>query len=305
MRPIRICAAGTLVAALAFSAVAQRPLPAPGQAEPGFGEQPAERPDYLLKLPTELEAEYITGDELSTFRYSAGTFVPLKGFRKSFGETPPLPTRLALRLRFQQQFLDDDLAFDMPPELYRLETGLIALHQFNERWSLTALGTAGLHGDLDTMEDVYRFSAFAIADRKVNEKLTINFSFGYIDREEFSFVLAPGVDWRPNDDWRVLVRPPDARVSRRLAGESGPYGTFAYASAGLSGGSYAVERADGSEDILTIRGFPLRLGLEKVYRNGRLFGDAGWMFGRKVEYEDGDEDEHLDDGFVLRAGITF
>lgn len=267
-------------------------------------EAPLERPDFLLGLPVDVEASYITGGDLDIFRYSVGTFVPLKGYRSLFTPTPS-KTRLALRLRFQQDFLDDSLPFDVPSELYIFGAGLVWQQKINERWSFMGLGNVSLQSDLDTLKDAYRFTAAGIIDYKVNDKLTLNFSVAFLDREDLAIAAGPGLDWRPNTNWRVLVRPPNARISRRIAGDPGMYGTFVYAGAGFGGGSYAVERDDGSDDVITIREIPLRLGIEKVHRNGRIFAEAGWVIGRDIEYEDGGEDENLDDGFMVRAGVTF
>lgn len=307
MRSNIVCAASTVVFAVVVSTAgsAQQATPDVRDAEPVVPEEaPLERPEFFLGLPVDVEAAYVTGGDLDVFRYSVGTFVPLKGYRSMFSPTPS-KTRLALRLRYQQDFLNDSLPFDVPSELYTLGTGLVLQHAFTKRWSVMALGNVGLQSDLDTTEDALRFTAFGVVDYKVNERLTLNFSVAFLDREDLAIAAGPGLDWRPNDNWRVLLRPPQARVSRRLTGQRGAYGSFAYVGVGFGGGSYAVERDDGTDDVITIAEIPLRAGVEKVHRDGRLFAEVGWVIGRRVEYESGGEDENLANGFVVRAGMAF
>jgi len=53
----------------------------------------------------------------------------------------------------------------------------------------------------------------------------------------------------------------------------------------LGGGTWAVERQDGSQDLLTIRDFRVLVGYERNVKpgvSGKL--EAGFVFGRKIEF---------------------
>ncbi|MEZ6089043.1 MAG: hypothetical protein R3C05_13655 [Pirellulaceae bacterium] len=127
----------------------------------------------------------------------------------------------------------------------------------------------------------------------------------YLDRDDIPLLPVIGVDWCPTSDWKLELRFPRPRLLRRLA-KNGPISeTWAFAAFALGGNTYAVRRASGLDDELTLRDFRAVFGIEQIRDGGRgYFAEAGLAFGRSVEYESGDEQE-FDPGGYISAGWLF
>lgn len=69
---------------------------------------------------------------------------------------------------------------------------------------------------------------------------------------------------------------------------------------------WAVDRADGSGDLLTLNDFRVRLGVERFVIDGfKSWFEVGYVFGRTLSYRSVDQTVDLADALMLRAGLAF
>jgi hypothetical protein len=98
---------------------------------------------------------------------------------------------------------------------------------------------------------------------------------------------------------------PRPRIAWRVAHEDDRQ-SWAYIVGEFGGGTWAIQRADGTNDVATIRDYRLLLGYEQKWsaQNSWLV-EAGYVFNRRVEYNSEIGDSDLDDTALVRFGLTF
>ena len=222
--------------------------------------------------------------------------IPLGSFQNVLVVTPS----------FRQHVIDAPASVDLPNSVY--ETGLSFFYrkQITERFTLLSTVAPSVRSDFKTDDDGIRiFGLGLIVWDWVPDVLQFSFGAVYLDRDDIPLLPAIGIDWSPTPDWKLELRFPRPRLLRRLA-KNGPISeTWAFAAFSLGGNTFAVRRANGIDDELTLRDFRAVLGVEQIREGGRgYFVEAGLAFGRSMEYQSGDEQEFDPGGFVA-AGWTF
>ena len=97
-----------------------------------------------------------------------------------------------------------------------------------------------------------------------------------------------------------------SEISRRLRKDYDYSETWAYVSGVFGGNTWAVKRATGQDDQLTLRDLPLMLGIEHLMQENRgVFVETGWVFSRSMEFENTPGQIDFGDALILRAGVQF
>ena len=74
----------------------------------------------------------------------------------------------------------------------------------------------------------------------------------------------------------------------------------------LGGNTTDGRRADGPADQLSLRDYRLAWGVERITAGGGgWFAEAGYVFGRQLEYEVTPLEVSFSDALLLRAGFAF
>ena len=115
----------------------------------------------------------------------------------------------------------------------------------------------------------------------------------YLDREDIDLLPIAGVIWRPSDLWKVDLVFPAPKVSLR-AWRDCRSAWWLYVAGEFGGGSWGIERLDGTPDTATIRDLRLRMGLEREAQLVSFLLEAGYVFGRELEYGTGVGNTDLD-----------
>jgi hypothetical protein len=202
-------------------------------------------------------------------------------------------------------FLDGPVRTDLPAQLYTA--------QFDARWSgqigrpffydlafMPAIYTDGNN----TGTDALRLQARAIGYLAFSEQTQIALGGTYLGRKDVPFLPIFGLLYAPSDDLKYELVFPRPRILKRV--EQGEYGdTWAYLAGELGGGSWAVTRQDGRNDIASYRDYRLLIGLEQ--RNTPAWTaniEAGYVFGRQLQYQSGRGDYEPDNTFLLRLAMS-
>ena len=213
---------------------------------------------------------------------------------------------IGLRPYFRADQLQGLDSVDVPGVLYN--TGLNILHQrkWNPLLSSTVVVTPSIRSDFTTSDDAFRVFGLALMNWKCRRDLTVSLGAVYFDRADFNLLPAFGFVWTPTPEWKIDATMPRPRLSHRLWKAGGEAEGWAYLGGSIGGNTWAVTRASGETDELTIRDFRLMGGYEVLEKGNRgHFVEAGLALGRTLEYEQTDIELELDAGFYLDAGIKF
>jgi len=128
----------------------------------------------------------------------------------------------------------------------------------------------------------------------------------YLDRADLPLLPAVGLTWTPRPSTRLDLQFPQSRFAWRLAKDVTASETWISLSAGIGGNTWAVTRADGKTDEVSLGDIRLLLGLEHIVDGGGgWFADIGYAFNRYYEFQSDQVKTRLSDGVLLQAGWRY
>ena len=208
---------------------------------------------------------------------------------------------------FRMDQLNANPLLDIPDSLY--ETGVRTFWKKvqSERFTTMVMLTPSVRSDFQTGEQAFKLFGMALLQWQiVPKKLSMTGGAVYTGRQDFPVLPAMGLYWTPSPVWKMDIQFPSPRLSRRLLKDGDRSETWAYLSGVFGGNTWAVRRASGQDDQLTIRDLRLVLGVEHLLSENRgVFVETGWVFDRSLEYENTPGEIDLGDAILLRAGIQF
>jgi hypothetical protein len=208
---------------------------------------------------------------------------------------------------FEVRYLDGPTRADAPPRLYDAGVSLMWRKQFNDRWGSMVAVRPAVASDFATSDDAFRITGRALATWQwVPEELSLVFGVVYLDRNDLPILPGAGLIWTPNPDWRLDLIFPRPKLARRLVFVPGEREDWVYLGGTLGGRTWAVERQSGVSDQLTLRDYRLFLGWERILEGGSgLSIEAGYVFGRELEYESSPSTLSFGDAVMIRGGVTY
>jgi hypothetical protein len=198
---------------------------------------------------------------------------------------------------------------DLPPRTYDVFVDTAWNPSITERLS-TELGirvggyTDFQNVDSDSLRIMWRVIGV------LNYSPTTQFKLGVIeiDRNNTGLLPAGGVIYTPEPDVRYEFVIPRPKLARRLT-TVGNTNLWGYVAGEYGGGSWTIERADGTDDSFDYNDLRLIFGLEwlpETLSGTRALVEIGYVFNRELEYESGDPDQFEPDNTVmLRAGLNY
>ena len=195
---------------------------------------------------------------------------------------------------------------DLPGLLYDAYAEFRWMRQVTPQfgWELAATPAFYTDGD-NTGSDAIRVLARALGFYAVSERTQFVFGAVYLDRENLTALPALGVIHSVIEDIRfelVFPRPKMAiRFNRTDRAER-----WMYLAGEFGGGTWAIERAGGADDTVTMSDYRVIFGVEsKTYNGPTWLLEAGYVFNREVEYESGIGDFNPDETMIMRFGYTY
>lgn len=194
-----------------------------------------------------------------------------------------------------EAFVDTGWQTD-PNNILGLETGL----------------RVGVFTDFDTMnEDSLRIMGQLLGKFRLTPRATLKAGVMYIDRNEIKVLPAGGLLWQPTPYSRWDIYFPEPKISKYFR-TIGTQDVWGYVAGEFGGGSWTIQRANGTEDSVDVNDIRLLFGLEwgrsDLIRAGRRTGfiEAGWVFNREVIYDRNPADNFDPDStFIVRIGIGY
>ena len=203
--------------------------------------------------------------------------------------------------------LNANPSLDVPDALY--DTGVKAFWKKvqSERFTTMVLFTPSVRSDFQSREQAFKlFGMVLLQWQIVPQKLSMTGGAIYTGRQDFPMLPAMGLYWTPSPLWKLDIQFPSPRLSRRLLKDGDKSETWAYLSGVFGGNTWAVTRAGGATDQLTISDLRLVTGIEYVQCENRgFFLEAGYVFNRSMEYTNVPVQRDLDAAMMMRAGVSF
>ena len=221
----------------------------------------------------------------------------------------PFPTRdtpLLITPGYAARLLESPAAFDLPDTLYDVYVQFRWLGKWNDCWGYDLVFTPGVYTDFETdSDDAWRYTGRAVASYQWSAYTQLLFGVGYFDREDITALPIAGLIYTPCDDVRWEFVFPRPRYARRYYAACDREDWW-YIVGEFGGGSWAIERTGGVDDVVTLSDYRLMVGKETKLNGGasRTF-ECGYVFGREIEYRSGLPTIELDGNFIVRGGITF
>ena len=138
------------------------------------------------------------------------------------------------------------------------------------------------------------------------EQLSLSFGAVALGRADLPVLPAVGLTWTPRTTTRLELQFPQSRFAWRLAKDGGASETWLSLSGGIGGNTWAVTRADGQSDAVSLGDIRFLLGLERIVDGGGGWcANVGYAFNRHFQYQSTDEKTDLSDGVILQAGWRY
>lgn len=208
--------------------------------------------------------------------------------------------------KFGHGFFSGDTAVDLPSNLYTAGGGVRLVKPINPIWDFIGGVNVLYQGDGEAESDSVTVTGMGMFQWQRTEKTQWMFGVVATGVEDIPVIPVIGANWKPRDDWEVSFGLPQTRVAHRLSYLFPHQEVWGYAGLlGLGRGRYGVRRESGIDDVLTMREFPIAVGLERRGDGPIWFCEGGVAVGRQLEYEVSGEEIDLDAGGYVRLGLKF
>jgi len=177
----------------------------------------------------------------------------------------------------------------------------------NHAWSALVAFNPSLNSDFeDTLtSDAWNWDGRGMIFYRATPQWTFVGGAGFWDRVNDRVVPYAGVIWTPDDRWEWRILFPKGRVSYFL-GQPWGVSTWIYARSEYHVEAYEVEIPRlRRNDKVEVEDWRILLGLRWDTGWVNAFWEAGWVFGRDVDFLRRTSGFSVNTGFITRAGIRF
>ena len=207
---------------------------------------------------------------------------------------------------FGWHFLDGPTTTDLPSDVYDVSLDVSLYRPIGDKWLVQVAIVPGIYTDGDnTSTDALRVQGRVMGFYTMNSGKQLVLGIVYLDREDIPVLPTFGVVWQPRDDLRYELMFPKPRLSWRQYAEA-DWEQWVYVTGELGGGSWAVRRTTGLDDIATYRDLRFVIGLERKRTTGRSWHvEGGYVFARELEFDSNVGDVSFDETAFIRIGGSF
>lgn len=202
-----------------------------------------------------------------------------------------LSDRTTMRIEpgFAMRWLTGPTTTDLPPYLFSIPIDIGAGHQISDTWAIDMVISPMWNTDFANKSyTLFRLPWQLVNTFTLDDEWKLVLGVTDLDREDIHYLPVAGVRYKPLDgskDFNLVFPAPKAawRMGRDTEGS-----TWGYIAAELGGGSFSIQRPGAIQDIVTLRDYRLLFGWElRGEKRHATRIEAGWVFGRAVEYASG------------------
>jgi len=322
-----------LCVASALAAAEVQPLPELGPAEYFAGRQAAYEPaaqpaafGYPSELSEPLPAEadvYVMPKKPEGkpgfFQQAAVTTTWLpRGDADDFGiidfefsaifamHAPTRESPLIFKPGSDIHLFDGPEAPDLPSKVYDEYLQIRWMSKLTDRLGVDVAVTPGVHTDFESgSEDGFRMTAHALTAYEWDPTTQLVLGVLYLDSNDISFFPVGGVIWTPNECVRYELVVPKPRIAWRT-GVCCDVETWWYVAGEYGSGEWAITRASGARDVITLSDYRAIVGVERKTTQGVSSRfEVGYVFGRELEYESATPSIEPGDTVMTRVGLWY
>ena len=237
---------------------------------------------------------------------------------------PRRETPLLIKPGFAVSYLDGPEMPDLPARVYDTYVQFRHMRKLSELWGIDMAVTPGVYSDFKQGSDeAFRMSGHFGGMRKCTERFDLIVGVAYLPYQDLRILPFAGFIWTPTDDWKIEITVPRPMIARRI-GQLYPWPAggwldggdlacnaptttdWVYIAGELGGGSWAIRRANGDNDVVTYRDLRLILGYERENIGGLDYhAEIAYVFCRKYDYDSTTPNIHPGDSLMLRLGATY
>jgi len=187
---------------------------------------------------------------------------------------------------------------DMPPHLWDFAARLGRRNQLDSFWSYDIAVRAGWFSDFEgSARKGLRFPGHGVLYYTPSDQFQLQIGLDVLDRDDIACLPVFGAVFKPHRDLRLDAVFPQPRIAYRVAGER-----WLYLTGEMDGGTWAIKRAEGTNDVATYRDYRICLGIEGQERS---VTEVGFVFNRHLEYRSGTPSYAPLNTTILRHVVSF
>lgn len=199
-------------------------------------------------------------------------------------------------------FLSGPSRTDMPPRMFDFQIGWQQRKWRSDTFGYDLSVRVGAFSDFEgSARKGIRFPGHAVTYYRWNPELDLVLGIESFDRDNITLLPVVGMIVTPRDDVRLELVFPRPRMEVRMDSTHS-----IYLSGELGGGTWAIERMSGSDDVVTYRDLRLVLGLATLDDDGSSSGmEIGYVFARDLSYRSSFGDYQPGDTLMFRLTTRY
>lgn len=215
--------------------------------------------------------------------------------------------RFSIEPGFAMRWLTGPTVTDLPPYLFSIVIDSGFGFKVSDRWHFDGIVSPSWNTDFANKSyPLFRLPWQAVNTFTVDSEWKLVLGITDLDREDIHYLPVAGVIYKPIEETCQLdLVFPHPKAAWRLS-QNGEGSRWGYVAGELGGGSFTILRPNAVQDIATLRDFRLLFGWEQrgnKRHSSRI--EAGWVFGRAVEYASGIGDYSPSQTAILRISDDF
>ena len=193
----------------------------------------------------------------------------------------------------------------LSPDAYRFGMGFQLATPANGPFSIQLDFNPSINSDFEKSlrSNAYQFDGSGILYYRFSQQLMFAFGAGFLDRVDDQVIPYAGFVYTPNDFWEFRILYPESYISLFLGNMYG-ISQWAYLR-----GEYHIEAYEvaiqNTRDQIEIEDYRVLLGIRSEGYGVASFLEAGWVFGRNVNFRGPTRDFDPSSGFIARFGVRF
>ncbi len=219
-------------------------------------------------------------------------------------------TPLLITPFYAVHFLDGPDSPDVPPRLHDAAITFQNIRPINDRWLAMIDFTVGQYADDASFDssEAFRITGGGAGVYRSSDQWKWVLGATYVDRIHTKILPIAGFIYTPNDDYEYNLVFPVPKIARRLPWSDAPGSDerWVYVAGEFGGGKWAVRQSDGTFDRLDITDWRVFIGYERRIIGGlSRRAELGYVFLRKLEYQDVGDEIDLGNTLMVRGGLTY
>lgn len=193
-------------------------------------------------------------------------------------------------------FLNGPVKTDMPPRLFDFQLAFQSRATRSQDFVLDYKIGVGIFSDFEgSARKGVRFPGHVVGYYQWQPWFLTVLGVEFLDRDDVSLLPVAGFIWRPRNNVVMQCVFPKPQLQVKVRDDA-----FIFLAGELGGGTWAIERVDDTDDVVTYSDLRLLYGIARLDEDSASSIEVGWAFSRSLEYRSGLGNHAPDDAFLLR-----